>query len=90
VVLLLFDDVRDGEKEFLDSAAEQLVAIAILLDGLCMKLDHVSAVLGRRQVFTHLNLLADLGGKLGGRLEVLAHDRHESQRFGEDFEHLPR
>jgi hypothetical protein len=41
-------------------------------------------------MFTHLDLLADLGGELGGRLEVLAEDRNESQRLGENIKHFAR
>jgi hypothetical protein len=33
-ILLLIDDVRDGEEEILDLLPEALVTFAILLDGL--------------------------------------------------------
>jgi hypothetical protein len=39
---------------------------------------------------TYLNLFADLGGELEGRLEILANDWNESKTLGEDFKHLPR
>jgi hypothetical protein len=39
---------------------------------------------------THLDLFADLGGELGGRLEVLAYDWNEPKTLGENFEDLPR
>jgi hypothetical protein len=38
----------------------------------------------------HLDLFADLGGELGGRLEVFAYDWNESKSLGEEFKDLPR
>jgi hypothetical protein len=42
------------------------------------------------KALTHLDLFADLGGELGGRLEVIAYDWNEPKSLGEDFEDLPR
>jgi hypothetical protein len=42
------------------------------------------------KVLTHLDLFADLGGELGGRLEVLAYDWNESKSLREEFKDLPR
>jgi hypothetical protein len=39
---------------------------------------------------SHLDLFADLGGELGGRLEVVAYDWNESKSLREEFKDLPR
>jgi hypothetical protein len=42
------------------------------------------------KALTYLNLFADLGGELEGRLEVIADDWNEPKTLGEDLKHLPR
>jgi hypothetical protein len=46
VILLLIDDVRDGEEEIFDLHPEALVTFAILLDGLQEREDNEKEDIG--------------------------------------------